>query len=85
LIAVASLFPLIIAKSKKAEGKSPEALEKESLNITLDLEDKNYAVLKKTGGAAYVQTEGEGRPVIVYRVSEKKLLHILLGVLIWAV
>jgi Rieske Fe-S protein len=73
LVAAAALFPLVFTRSRKAEGKSAQGNEKELRNITIDLEDKEYTALKKTGGAAYVQIEGEARPAIVYRVSEREI------------
>ena len=72
ILAAAVLFPLVFTKSRKAEGKNPES--EETQGVTVNIDDKKYSDLKKTGGAAYVQIEGEGKPVIVYRVSEKELV-----------
>ncbi len=72
-VATALLFPLFIAMSKKAKGESPEGEGKEPLSVTLSLEEEKYAVLREIGGSVYVSIDGEGKPVIVHRVSEKEV------------
>jgi Rieske Fe-S protein len=73
-IAAAVLFPFLINRNNKAEGKSSKAIADGSFNISLDLGDKKYASLKEAGGSAYVSIKGKQRPAIVHRISDNKVV-----------
>jgi Rieske Fe-S protein len=73
-IAAAVLFPFLINRNNKAEGKSSKAMAEGAFNIKLDLGDKKYAALKKVGGSVYVSIKGKQRPAIVHRISNKEVI-----------
>ena len=66
IVAAAAVMPLILIKRGGAAQKQKPKTEV----LRIDLQDKEYAALNRSGGALYVDVAGEALPVIVHRISE---------------